>query len=95
MLISRRYTQGCYHQRNRYLVDHADALLAVYNGLPEGGTAYTVKYAHSRAKEIVLLDPNNLERTMLPPRLAIVPPHKGREDHFPSATIFSSTATRS
>mgnify|MGYP002627534998 CR=1 FL=1 len=27
-----RYQPDCYHIRNRYMVDHCDALLAVYNG---------------------------------------------------------------
>ena len=43
--LEMHYSSGCYHARNRYLVDHADSVLALYNGSPTGGTAYTVKYA--------------------------------------------------
>ena len=58
-----------YHARNRYLVDHADTLLALYNGTPTGGTAYTVKYAYQRNKEIIVIAPNTMERKVIPPRL--------------------------
>ena len=29
--LESRYSSGCYHARNRYLVDHADSVLALYN----------------------------------------------------------------
>ena len=67
--LSGRYTRDCYHVRNRYLVDNADTLLALYNGGATGGTAYTVQYACQKNKEIVVIDPNTLERTVIPPRL--------------------------
>ena len=67
--LSSRYTRDCYHVRNRYLVDNADQLLALYNGGATGGTAYTVKYAHQKNKEIIVIDPNKLERAVIPPRL--------------------------
>ena len=41
-----RYTTGCMHARNRYMVDHSDLCLA-YLVKNEGGTAYTVRYAQS------------------------------------------------
>lgn len=67
--LSPRYTRDCYHVRNRYMVDHADTLLALYNGSPTGGTAYTVNYARQKNKEIIVIDPNTLERTVIPPKL--------------------------
>ena len=42
-----RYTTGCMHVRNRYMIDHSDLCLA-YLVKNEGGTAYTVRYAESR-----------------------------------------------
>ena len=42
-----RYTSGCMHARNRYMVEHSDLCLA-YLVKNEGGTAYTAKYAMSR-----------------------------------------------
>ena len=67
--LESHYSSGCYHARNRYLVDHADSVLALYNGSPTGGTAYTVKYAYQRNKEIIIIDPTTMERKVIPPRL--------------------------
>lgn len=39
------YDPALLHQRNEYLVDHCDTLLAVWDGQPRGGTASTVNYA--------------------------------------------------
>ena len=44
--VSRDYSKSCMLERNRFLVDHAGLVLAVYNGEPRGGTAFTVRYAH-------------------------------------------------
>lgn len=67
--LAYRYSRDCYHVRNRYLVDNADKLLALYNGGDKGGTAYTVKYARQKNREIIVIDPNTLERKVIPPRL--------------------------
>ena len=56
--VSRAYHKGCMLERNRYLVDHSDILLAVYNGERRGGTAATVRYAQKMGKEVYLIDPN-------------------------------------
>lgn len=42
-------------ERNRYLVDHAAKLLAVYNGERRGGTAMTVRYAQKLKRQIIIL----------------------------------------
>lgn len=42
------YDPSLLHQRNIYLVDHCDVVLAVWDGKPKGGTASTVHYAKSR-----------------------------------------------
>lgn len=70
--LSPRYTRDCYHVRNRFLVSNADKLLALYNGGATGGTAYTVKYAQQQNKEIIVIDPNTLERTIIPTRLQVL-----------------------
>lgn len=54
--VSRAYCRDCMLKRNRYLVDHAACLLAVYNGQWRGGTAMTVRYAHTLARQIIILD---------------------------------------
>lgn len=49
-----------YLQRNRYMVDHADCLLAVYdrNYTIRSGTGQTVRYAESKALPIILIHPD-------------------------------------
>ena len=56
--VSREYSKDCMLERNRYLVDHADCLLAVYNGERRGGTAMTVRYAKKLGREIIRLKPD-------------------------------------
>lgn len=58
--VSREYRDGCMLKRNRYLVDHAACLLAVYNGERRGGTAMTVRYARKLGREIILLNPKEV-----------------------------------
>ena len=50
------YSPGCMQRRNRYMVDHASLLIAVFDGR-SGGTAATVRYAMSRGLELVLIPP--------------------------------------
>ncbi len=56
--VSREYSKDCMLKRNRYLVDHASCLLAVYNGERRGGTAMTVRYAQKMGREIIVLNPH-------------------------------------
>ena len=49
--LSPVYTPSCPLIRDRYLVDHASLLLAVYGGLP-GGTRYTIEYALKQGVEV-------------------------------------------
>lgn len=56
--VSREYSKDCMLKRNRYLVDHAACLLAVYNGEQRGGTAMTVRYARKMGREVIILNPN-------------------------------------
>ncbi len=57
--VSREYSKNCMLRRNRYLVDHAACLLAVYNGEQRGGTAMTVRYARKLEREVVIIDPTS------------------------------------
>ena len=43
--------------RNRFLVEHAAALMAVYNGERRGGTVATMRYAQKMGREIIVIDP--------------------------------------
>ncbi len=49
-----------YRRRNRYLIDHADCLLAVYDNdrTVRSGTGQTVQYAEKQGKPVVLIHPD-------------------------------------
>lgn len=53
IVIAAKYMRGCFHIRNRRMVDLATDVLAVYNGGP-GGTAYTIRYAAKQNKDITI-----------------------------------------
>ena len=46
-------------KRNRYMVDHADLLIAVWDGRPSG-TGKTVQYAQQQGKHVLMIDPKML-----------------------------------
>jgi len=55
--VSRKYSDDCMSKRNRYLVDHASCLVAVYNSEWRGGTAMTVRYAWKTGTDVIIIDP--------------------------------------
>lgn len=58
-LIQTHYTPDCMDKRNRYMVDHADYIIAVWDGKPSG-TGKTVMYAQSKGKVIIKVNPATL-----------------------------------
>ena len=52
LYISDDYFRGCYHQRNRVLVNKCSLLVAIYSEF-SGGTKYTVQYAKKQQKNIM------------------------------------------
>ncbi len=56
--VSHEHTSGCMMKRNRYLVDEAGLLLAVYGG-ESSGTMKTLLYAVRCGIEVVVIDPND------------------------------------
>lgn len=46
-----------YHDRNHYMVDHGDLVVAVWNGSEKGGTYSTVKYAQKVGKKVFVINP--------------------------------------
>ena len=56
--VSHDYHENCMLERNKYMVDHADCLLAVYNGEYHGGTAATVRYAQRLGRKTFILNPH-------------------------------------
>ncbi|MDR2515524.1 MAG: DUF1273 domain-containing protein [Christensenellaceae bacterium] len=53
--MQERYSIGCYHRRNRYMVEKADILLAVWSGKESGGSYQTLQYARKKQKPIAIL----------------------------------------
>lgn len=54
-LLSPVYTPFCMQNRNQYMVDKADLVLAIYNGATSGGTFHTITYAQKTGKPIEYL----------------------------------------
>lgn len=55
IVVQRDYSTGCLQRRNRYLVDHATRIIAVYNG-KGGGTLNTLVYAMEQKLAVSILD---------------------------------------
>tara|TARA_R100001086_G_scaffold249984_1_gene192285 strand:+ start:1967 stop:2485 length:519 start_codon:yes stop_codon:yes gene_type:complete len=56
---NQEYTLKCMQNRNKWMVDNCDLLIAVWNSSP-GGTANCVRYAKSQNKEMVIINPLEL-----------------------------------
>ena len=61
VIMQEKYDKECYFNRNRYLVDHAGVLFAVYDmqANKRSGTGYTVHYAQAQGKPVIAIDPDN------------------------------------
>ena len=56
-MVRHHYDRFCMMRRNRYMVDHAHRVLALYDGIPKGGTAQTLAYALRQGCSVTILDP--------------------------------------
>lgn len=54
--ISDKYTKKCMLLRNRYMVENSSLVLGVYDGRTIGGTKYTLDYAKSIGRDVILID---------------------------------------
>ena len=52
VVIREEYQPSVYSHRNRYMVEHSDRVIAVYDGREKGGTAGTIRFAHAMEKEL-------------------------------------------
>ena len=50
--LHEEYCDGCFFERNRYMVDNSDVLVA-YLRKKRGGTYYTVNYANNKNKKVI------------------------------------------
>jgi len=60
-LVSDHYFEGCMDKRNRFMVDQADIVYAIWNGRRSGGTWNTIKYARKCGKKIRYLMLNEVD----------------------------------
>lgn len=58
-LLQTQYTSDCMEKRNKYIVDHSDYVIAVWDGSPSG-TGKTVRYAQAQNKPVIIINPNEL-----------------------------------
>lgn len=55
--VSNHYHKGVFQQRNEWMVDHCNRVIAYFNGAP-GGTKNTIDYAASKGIEVVTNNPD-------------------------------------
>jgi len=58
---SRTYHKDCMLERNRFMIEKAALLMAVYNGRQQSGTGAAVRYAQKLGRKIIIIDPISLE----------------------------------
>ena len=51
-VIRESYIPSCYMERNRYMVDHSQRVIAVYDGRKNGGTFSTMRYASAIGRDV-------------------------------------------
>ena len=54
VVIREEYQPSVYSHRNRYMVEHSDRVIAVYDGREKGGTAGTIRFTHTMKKDCLL-----------------------------------------
>lgn len=54
--VSEVWDKGLNTKRDRYMVDNCDVLLAVWDGIKDGGTWRTIQYAMKKKKRIIFID---------------------------------------
>ena len=53
--ISEKYSKNCFAIRDKYMVNHCDLLIAIWDGESYGGTYETMKYAKKQGKRILCI----------------------------------------
>ena len=53
-LLSERFYKGCMLSRDRYMVDNSSIVFG-YGGGKKGGTYYTITYAQSKKKRVIII----------------------------------------
>jgi len=61
-IIDVPYSPAAMQRRNEIMVNECDVLIAIWDG-SSGGTANCVRYARSKKKTLIIINPNTLEVT--------------------------------
>jgi len=54
-IMCAKYERDCFFQRNRYMVQNASRVIAVYDGRVDGGTLYTMEYARTLGRDLRII----------------------------------------
>ena len=54
-VICEKYVPNCFFQRNRYMVQQSNLVIAVYDGRADGGTTFTMDYARAMGRELQII----------------------------------------
>lgn len=62
VVLQSAFTRDCFFRRNRYMVEHADLVMAVYDRKQKksSGTGYTVRYAEKKKVPVRWINPTTL-----------------------------------
>lgn len=52
VVMQEKYHPSVYSHRNRYMAEHSERVIAVYDGREKGGTVRTIRFAHQMKKEL-------------------------------------------
>ena len=64
------YTPECMMERNRFMVDNSQYVIAVWNGKRFGGTLATLNYAKSQSKIITIINPKTFNVKTYVPKIS-------------------------
>lgn len=58
--LAQKYSDGCYKERNYFMVDHSSLVISVFSGQQRSGTAQTLRYARQQGLKISNIDPSSI-----------------------------------
>lgn len=59
--LSDEYTTSCLMERNHYMIDHADVVIAIWNEKYTSGTGKTISYAQRQNKKMIVINPFKID----------------------------------
>ena len=64
VLSEEKYSPKLLQDRNEYMVNNSDLVIAVWDGEENGGTYNCIKYAKTKNKDIIYINPKQLEQNI-------------------------------